>query len=782
MPLLQEKGQIYYFAVYDEITHDLLYTGFNFLFEEYKIYRGFPPETTKQDLFYEFLIENNSTMDKPFFVREDLKQFFGPMTIEIVKYFNSIGFSALYYMMGASPDGYYTFDYLYENQFNFIEINDNWRRLQDYIYREPSGKFYSKYNFNFDLWTADFNNWGNKLCMFTDFVVRTIFLSNQLYGTYGYGFPPEQFKKYFFDNYDISEYIIDYGVTSVYKVAYRNLYNIDYKNYGEVNLDLNVYNGNVELLQEHYLRYGQFERRVITFIRPPDVRKKYFNTLTLVNAGVEYGSGFLYNGGQDYSYVGGKKQLFMVTCYHLIANNANKNILRASINYKTSEFNETDSQTIQLEFRVIGYEIFSDIVVGVYDPNLDFNKIFNPTLDVSEIYALDFNIQTVLQNGQTVLTVSNLSTIDNSSYLEGKLIDQNYSGNFTDSNILGAPYSLLINFFTQSGSSGSPIFIELPDKELQLVGMITGQVGTTSQYTLALAPFTFNQIVYNITGRWFGLVAQYINDPKVFSFFIRDGWPKRWLGIKYSYFSPTISPKRYGVLSNLNYSGGLIVEDFVVGFNTSTQQFVYSYQEVAKLDCIVFKTALLETEMYRKFIESSRTPLVIKSILFFDNAISQTNKFYLGKFGNQASYNIITYNMINTATNLNEPKYTNRLIRRYNTIQIEYYYYNGREWVLKSELVGANTPDWYNEYSDPLGNTYKEHRFDYPSILIPYLQPYILMNSNAMNNTNTAGDTIQSYTQSTTVLSSYNGSGKPKVACTGGGCGNNGSNSNNIFG
>ena len=77
---------------------------------------------------------------------------------------------------------------------------------------------------------------------------------------------------------------------------------------------------------------------------------------------------------------------------------------------------------------------------------------------------------------------SNLSNIDNFSYLQGRLIDQNYAGNFVDSSFMGAPSSLLINFFSQQGASGSPVFIELPSGDLQIVGMITGIIGSNNQY------------------------------------------------------------------------------------------------------------------------------------------------------------------------------------------------------------------------------------------------------------------------------------------------------------
>jgi hypothetical protein len=56
---------------------------------------------------------------------------------------------------------------------------------------------------------------------------------------------------------------------------------------------------------------------------------------------------------------------------------------------------------------------------------------------------------------------------------------------------------------------------------------------------------------------------------------------------------------------------------------------------------------------------------------------------------------------------------------------IEFYYYNGREWVLTSDIVGGNLPENFNTYKDPLGYEYYQHQLEFPFILIPYLNPYM---------------------------------------------------------
>jgi hypothetical protein len=59
-----------------------------------------------------------------------------------------------------------------------------------------------------------------------------------------------------------------------------------------------------------------------------------------------------------------------------------------------------------------------------------------------------------------------------------------------------------------------------------------------------------------------------------------------------------------------------------------------------------------------------------------------------------------------------------------------YIYYNGGEWVEVSEKIGGNEEDWYNVYEDRVtGNKFRQHKFEYPTILTNYLEPFALHNS-----------------------------------------------------
>ena len=85
---------------------------------------------------------------------------------------------------------YIPYNILVEHQFETIYYtNEQVRRIQDYYFNDQSNNIYSKYNFNFDLYSEDFKVYGNKLLIFTDFISRVIYESETIVGTHGYGDP-----------------------------------------------------------------------------------------------------------------------------------------------------------------------------------------------------------------------------------------------------------------------------------------------------------------------------------------------------------------------------------------------------------------------------------------------------------------------------------------------------------------------------------------------------------------------------------------------------------------
>ena len=181
----------------------------------------------------------------------------------------------------------------------------------------------------------------------------------------------------------------------------------------------------------------------------------------------------------------------------------------------------------------------------------------------------------------------------------------------------------------------------------------------------------------------------------------------------------------YKELSNLSYVGGLLLTNFIIGFNYKTNEFVYTAKDLSNLNVFEIKGPLLNTSMYIKFIQNGNVPLVIKAIYFHDAIRNEYNRFNIGKFGSQKSYSNFVYgNQYITMLKLNDKKYYNIFFTMYPRIIIEYFYFDGIKWVFDIEYIGGNTPDWFVTYTDNMDNSYYQHKFEYPLILLPYFKKY----------------------------------------------------------
>ena len=727
-PVYQQKGNNYAFSVYE--NHKLAYSKYTFKFDSYRSDHAseLPESASKGDIFYNFLKLNDTDLNKPFSLKRELVKYFNPMTPEVISYHDRYGYCAgLNYMQSVNFINVVSTDVIYENQFELIEYDyDSVRRLQDFIYYENNDQdpdfdlFYTKYNFDFDAYKRDMNVWSiKKMPVFTDFVFRTQYLNNTIIGGYGYGKPTDAFKKYFLQNVpNLQEYLLKYSVTSIYTRVSNSYPNIDWVEYKKVNLDLTY--PTIPELQDHFIQYGQFEQRIIPFRLTTDsvITEKTRSTVTVLSEDGE-GSGFLYN-GSSYNIVDGKKQVYLVTCYHLIASSQNKNAINATVNYFDSLQNKL--VTNQLAFRIVGYDIFYDVLVALYDPTLDYNVEFNSNLNIDNIPTIDIDGMTNPQKNDNVYTIGNIGKVDTNVVIEGKLMNNKYRGDYETSFVFGIPDSYLINFNVESGISGSPIFQENNDN---CIGIIVGTVGDKSQYTIALSGYYLSALAFNSLEKWYTFLKIFpVYNINTLNFNIKDIFQKKWLGITCKYYSSD-AKSTSSAFNNFNYDSGLIVEDFIIGFNKTTHEWITNTLDLDKYNVEPLNTPLLNTKMYQRFIINNRVPIVIKSILCFENVESDIDNFTFGLKNNQYGYNVITFHLSQTASLRNDPKYINVVKRSFPQLSITYYYYNGNIWVEDTEVVGDNTPDWYSEYPIDTGKLINQHRFEYPQSLTSYMTPYI---------------------------------------------------------
>ena len=677
---------IFYFTEFDGKTRLPIRSKYNFDFIKYANARHL--ETTdKQIIFRAFLDENGVDYSKPTTCKPDLIQYFTPMTNAIINYINKYGYTIhTNYMSTAYLNSYVSYDQLVITQFDLIEYNDTQIRLiQDYYYtnvdKTSDIKYYTKYNFDFDSFSKYFNVWGTKLTVFTDFMIRAIYLSESLVGFYGYGIT-DSLKKYFMYIENLESYLIEYCVTSDLSYEYKYPDNIDYKSYGELNKDL--LSDNIVVLKDHYLHYGQFE-----------IRKFLYNVKSLSNfdllqsalatvfniKGENIASGFLY----DYS--DGKK--YLVTCFHLMKYSSIINVIRGSFCYKNSYNNLNETITVTADFKVVGYDRSCDVLVGVYDPNLDYNLYNNNSKDVNNLLSLKLQNLYDLKIGEKISYIGNMGYDDTASLLSGTVIDNNYTGSF-DVDCFGNPLSVLIESLTAGGFSGSPIFVgdmTTTDGNFKCLGMLNSTI-SNQRYTQAINARILVNVISNIIQIYDYFYEIYKGDIVSLNFIQRLGYPKFWFGTLGNYFNSVRSIKEYPGLKTMKYTGGYLIKDFIVGFNTVTNKFITNAIELGKINNIRINTPLLNSKMYRQYIDSSNMPIVIKSLLFFNAELSSFQKFYLGKYGNQVGLDTITYGFASISSVKNpDPSYLFPIISKYGNIKFEYFYFDGERYVSDTDVI-----------------------------------------------------------------------------------------------
>ena len=189
--------KIRYFNAYNLQTKELEFCKFNFNFTKYIREFGLINKS-KLEVFDDFLQRNGWSHYLPTRVKQEFKQYFNPITSSMKTYNEYIGFSIHPgYTNPFNLNSYIPYEILVENQFELSYYTDNQvRRLQDYYFHASNDEIYTKYNFNFDLFSKDFNVYGNNLIVFTDFISRVIYESDTKIGTEGYG-NPKSFSKYF---------------------------------------------------------------------------------------------------------------------------------------------------------------------------------------------------------------------------------------------------------------------------------------------------------------------------------------------------------------------------------------------------------------------------------------------------------------------------------------------------------------------------------------------------------------------------------------------------------
>jgi S1-C subfamily serine protease len=717
---------IFNFLIYD--NGKLAYSKYNFNFQKFQNFIGDLDNLSsrkKISLFANFLKLNGTILNTPFSINNIYKKYFDPITEEIRLYVSKYG--VLHPLILNSVNTNYDINFIEEHQFDLYPYPES-MRIQNFVYSHNNYE-YNKYNFNFNKYMQDWIISDNKLVAFTDFIFRNYKLIK--YSEYtndsndsndnlnnNYIILP-QFQQYFIPiTQELMNYIMSYSVYSYL----LTLDTIDFLQYLMLNTDLSHFTS-INLAKEHFLSFGQFEQRILKF--------KDNILLPIQNAKKGIGSIFIKIGNDSSSATGflfkQNNNIYLVTVYHLISDYSDKRYLYAIF--------ENDSiNNFVAQFKIIGYDKATDILIGYYDDKLNYNQLSN--IDFTKQIFLNIDYSYKILPGEVVYLIGNIGFNNNLSTIQTIVMNNNYSiGSNIEYINETIPSSLLLQYNTKYIPSGAPILQGNPNgnKTLNIIGMLIGSLykgengGEKGGETLiAIDNYILLNIIYQIIKKW-NLFLLYnlsnIHDENKYdNYNNKNDYTKTWLGISSQYNHPILI-STYKELTNLNYIGGLLVTNFIIGFNFRDEKFVYTNRDLVDRNVIQLQSPLLNTLMYKNFISNSNIPLVIKSITYYDGIQNKNVKLYVGKFGNQQSYTRFVY-----AKNYIIPFNTN--ILEFQSITIEYYYYKGKQWILTTEQINDNSNSSYVDYSDNNGNTYHQHKFEYPIILLPYFSNYLINKCN----------------------------------------------------
>jgi hypothetical protein len=707
------SDKLFNFLIYE--NGNLVYSKYNFDFDSYAKDANMK-NSSQIEIFENFIKRNETNYFDKLTLKPIFKKYFKPMTQQIQTYVKKWGVihSVWLNYVGISKSK----EYFEQNQFNLTEY-DPIIQIQDFLYSETKTNIYTKYNFNFDLYATDFNIPDNKLVIFTDFIFRNYklsanpkYLNTPYYNLIdGYIVLPE-FKKYFTNfTQEICDYISTSAVMSNNLLSDRKMANIDWTKYSLLNPDLPEMN--VSDAKKHFTYIGQFMMLKLVFIQPnlPSIEKARKNVCSVyLNNRIDtpIATGYLYKDNYN--------NYYMITVYHTIKSYHDQR-------YIYGIFENNSDNNFAAQFRIIGYDIVTDILIGIYDPNLSFNKLYNPNFNLQEYFEIDYSYKPTL--GENVYIIGNTGFSDNLTTIKASVMNHNYSGGF---NINGGaetiPDSLLLQCAGNPGMSGAPIFKGNSEKSLQIIGMVIGGMPQIELSLVAIDNYIMINVIKSIIQRWNFLQTSNVTDINKIDDFIKNGYPKSWLGIINQYYHPVLA-NTYKELANFTYIGGLVITNFIIGYNFRDAEYVYTARDLVDLNVIKLDGPLLNTTIYNRFISSGNVPIVIKSIRFFDGITNEPTTSKIGKYGNQVSYSRYIYGNHYTSLNqLSNKNYYNLYTMKFMPIIIEYFYYDGKNWLSDTEIVGSDDSDWYVDYTDNIGNIYHQHKFEYPLILLPYFYDY----------------------------------------------------------
>ena len=700
------------FIVFDNISKFPIYTQYNFNFIKYV--EDFRPEldesiidSLENKIFWDFWKRNGNNFGIPYTVKPELTQYFTTITSETINYIYKYNFNARYQSKSFSlQKGSLGSVQLVNEQFTEINYTDDEvARVQDFYYEDEFGT-YTKYNFLFDKFSEDFKIYGPKRLIFTHFITRNAITSGCIIFVLAYGLNPD-FRKYFdlTNQNSLIQYLIDYSICTALDSTLRNVNNINWNAYIiDNNLDIPVLTAPNEWYDE-----GQFERRIMKVFDTKQNEIDFLKNSVCIVYGDKVGTGFRPKIYGTYS-----NSILVLTVLSLFPN-PNTRLFLAT--FQIIDENGISTNTTA-QFRLIGKDSLSNLALGLFDPELPFNKA-NNVVDISNIPEIIFDVKiNQAKNNDNVIMFGYIPNIGSLVVSSGTITNSNYTGTF-DFNYNDANY-ILSEINIDKGMEGGPQFIkDALTNTYKCVAMTIKNIIGNNNISVGIDASILSDFSILSILIWDSLIFSYGYNYDIIDLLSDSSVSRTWLGVSGNYFN-FAEVRKYSKLSNLNYTGGYIVYNVIEGFNRLTQEFVYNTFELNN-NVIRMFSPFSESKI-QKIIFDSGAPVVIKKMAFIDGTSGNYTEYNIGKYQGQVSLYNFFYGFINDGQYLSDdPDEFGGTIETFSRVKVTFLYYNGNNWQEDIEYIGGTGPFWQVKYTNPSGKTLKLNRFFLPPFIILYL-------------------------------------------------------------
>ena len=724
------------FVEYDRQTKLPIRSQYNFNFQEYNNDFKVINPIDKKIIFRDFWIRNECELTKPSFVKPELIKYFFNITPNIIDYINYNAFAA-HYGRWNNPSTAFPELILLEQQFDIIYYLQSERPLVEDFYYENNENLFTKFNFDFDKFSNEFNIWGCKRSVFTQFIIRNRnFNPEYIYIRFGYKILPE-FEKYFFklDKNGINEYLINYSINNYIRNNKKNTQDIDWVDY--LNKYPNIINEvpssilfwikwvenhpdfgpintpeelNIVKAEFHWYEFGQLEFREMSFITPILTElDKFKNSICAVYTSSGTCSGFRIFYPDN--------QFYVLTVYNLLAQNLNNKLFIATFEYV---YDNGIKENITAQFRLIGRDAVVNFAIGKFEEDLPFNIQNGLTLEKMNI------IQPIIINEEIQVNSNNkiyiygyfLETL-NTAFIPGVVINSIFSGNTLEDNYDYLYYNILSQCTTGKSMIGGPQIIQKDDGKFYCVGMTNFDNIKLENINIGIPGNILSDFIRVSIFAWFQYVLFVGLNYSILDQVTDFAKYRSWLGAT-GYYNSYLTRKD-NKLSNFYYTGGFVLTNIYQGFNYKTKKFVYNTFEINNKNIIQVYSPLNNTTIHKRLIESN-APIVIKNLIYYDAQFENYLDFNIGKYNGQYTLSKFYIGCVPIAyVATNDPSFEFFVRFEYPIIKIIYSYYNGESWVDDFEFVGGNDPSWYVTYENLSGQKSSFHKFTLPSFLLIYL-------------------------------------------------------------